>query len=148
MTLFEIISTIAVNLAKILVVIGVFCVVLKIINKSCRNQSYNAFYNKMQRPLYHIHVNATKFAIILGFIHGFTITPLDQSYILTGWVLGIVMILLLGFGAWMSIKNKSQPLGEAKDVEWRPIRITKWVLTLSVFLLLVLHYFPSIEFTS
>ncbi|MFW9903248.1 MAG: hypothetical protein ACFFFH_02870 [Candidatus Thorarchaeota archaeon] len=147
MTVFELISTLAVNLAKILMVIGVFCVVLKIINKTWRNQSYNAFYTRMQRPLYHIHINATKFAIILGFIHGFTIISVDQSYIITGWALGIVMLLLLGFGVWMSIKNDSQPLSEDKDLEWRPIRITKWFLTLSVFFLLFLHYFPSIEFT-
>ena len=148
MTLFEIISTITVNLAKILVVIGVFCVILKIINKTIGNHSYNAFYTKIQRPLYHIHVNATKFAIILGFVHGFTVIPLDVSYIITGWALGIVMILLLGFGVWMSIKTKSQPLSVDKDLEWRPIRITKWGLTLSVFFLLFLHFFPSIEFTS
>lgn len=146
MTILEIIGTIAVNLAKILVVVGVICVVFKIINKIWGNQSYRAFYAKMQRPFYHIHVNATKFAILLGFVHGLTIIPFDQSYIITGWALGIAMILLLGFGVWMSIKNGSQPLGEDKDLEWRSIRITKWVLTLSVFFLLFLHYFPSIEF--
>jgi len=92
------ISELITNLAKILLVIGVPFVFFKSINKSVHNYGYTSFYQKIKRPFYQLHVNATKIGTVLAFVHGFTVQPISQMYILTGWLLGIIMIVLLGLG--------------------------------------------------
>ncbi len=138
-------NTLIANLAKILCVIGVFFLLFKVFNRRTGNQRFARFYVKISKPFYQLHVNGSKFAIILGFIHGITIQPLDQIYLVTGWVLGIVMIILLALGTRMSIKMKSTMMTPEQDLEWRKIRYIKWSLTLLVLLLLIAHYFPMIQ---
>ncbi len=136
------ISELSANLAKIFLVIGVPFVFFKSINKNVHNYGYTSFYQKTKRPFYQLHVNATKIGIILAFVHGFTVQPISQTYILTGWLLGIIMIVLLGLGAFLSIKNKSHPMDTGKDLQWKTIRHLKWVLGICVLVSLFLHYLP------
>lgn len=137
----ELINDISVTLSKILLVLGLPYIFLKIIDKGWNNQSYKDFYRKVRLPLYFIHVNFTKIAIILGFIHGIIITPIDQVYVITGWIFGIISIILLGIGVRMSIKNGSRPMNEEEDIEWKTGRNFKWILTPIVIVLFLLHYF-------
>jgi uncharacterized BrkB/YihY/UPF0761 family membrane protein len=69
--------------------------------------------------------------------------PIDQTYTITGWVLGIVMVLLMGLGVFLSVKTHSKPMDSQDDLKWRKIRIAKWILTLLVFVALALHYLLS-----
>ena len=93
-----------------------------------------------KRVLYQLHINGSKVAVILGFIHGLIIAPLNQTYTITGWLLGIVMVALLVTGAFLSIKTKSKPMNREDDSKWKKMRISKWILTVLVFLTLALHY--------
>ncbi len=142
---YEMISEISANLAKLLGVIGVIFVFFKLNDKLLQNQTYSTFYQKIKLPFYQIHVNGTKIAIILAFVHGFTVKPINQSYIITGWLLGITMLLLLVLGVLLSIKNKSKPMETEEDLEWKTIRIIKWILTACALLFLFLHYLPMIR---
>lgn len=136
----ELVSLVTAYLAKIFLVVGLIFLGLKILHKRINNQRLNSFYEGAEKPLYLLHINATKFATILAFVHGFTAGPSSDSYLITGWILGIAMVLLLVLGAWMSIKNKSQPMNEFRDSDWRAVRIIKWLLTGLVILALASHY--------
>jgi Zn-dependent protease len=100
-------------------------------------------YSTTKRVLYQLHVNGAKVAVIFGFIHGIVRSPIDQIYMITGWLFGIVMVILTGLGAFLSIKTKSKPMNREDDVKWRKIRIIKWILTVLVLPALALHYFLS-----
>jgi len=82
-------------------------------------------------------------AVIFGFIHGIIRSPIDQIYTITGWLFGIVMVILTGLGAFLSIKTNSKPMTCEDDAKWRKIRVIKWILTVLVFPALALHYFLS-----
>ncbi|MFX1284783.1 MAG: hypothetical protein ACFFB5_14075 [Promethearchaeota archaeon] len=142
----EIISELSSASAKILLLIGLIFIILKIIDKKWNNQPCHGFYVKRKVLLYQLHINGCKFAIILSFVHGFTSTPVNQSDWITGWILGIIMLTLLGLGAILSIKNKSKPMDAEKDLEWKVIRFVKWGLTGIGFLFLVVHTTSLISF--
>jgi hypothetical protein len=87
-----------------------------------------------------VHVNAPKLSLILAFVHGLTRETINPPNVPTGWTLGIALIVLAVLGAVISIKNKSEPLDDEGDMEWRTVRIVKWVLTVAIVLVLTLHY--------
>ena len=105
---------------------------LKIFRKELENSNY--------RLLYKIHVNAPKLTLILAFVHGFTRETINPINIPTGWTLGITLIILTTLGALLSIKNKSEPLDDSGDVEWKTVRIVKWLITVTFIVALSLHY--------
>jgi hypothetical protein len=132
-------STLA-TIAKLSLVLGSVFVVLKIVYKRTGNKRYRAFYERWGSPLYRVHVNVSKLAVFAAFIHGFTVKPADQIFSVTGWILGLSLVILLGTGAFLSIKNDSRPMDEEGDRRWRTIRMVKWILTAAVIPLLLLHY--------
>ena len=67
----------------------------------------------------------------------------DGAYVVTGWVLGAVMVVLLGLGAFLSIKSGAKPMDGEADRKWGRIRAVKWALTLLMFVALALHYLLS-----
>ncbi|MFX1538223.1 MAG: hypothetical protein ACFFDI_28845 [Promethearchaeota archaeon] len=146
---FELINEISVNFSKILLVIGLIFVVLKIIEKILNNQTYSAFYERIKLPLYYLHKACPALATILAFIHGFVyfwlLIPVNQTYIITGWLLGIAMLVLSILGVILGFKNDWKPFDEAKDSEWKIMRTVKWILTICVFLFLILHYLEMIQ---
>ncbi|NHJ01861.1 MAG: hypothetical protein EAX86_06930 [Candidatus Heimdallarchaeota archaeon] len=141
-----IISDLSASSAKILLLIGSIFIILKIIDKKWNNQPCHGFYEKRKVLLYHLHINGCKFALILSLVHGFTSTPVNQSDWITGWILGIIMVILLALGAILSIKNKSKPMDAKKDLEWKVIRFVKWGFTGVGFLFLVVHTTRLISF--
>jgi len=50
------------------------------------------------------------------------------------------MVILLGLGAFLSIKNDSKPMDEERDQKWKTVRIVKWIFTVAVVIFLLLHY--------
>ena len=133
-------SAILATIAKISLVLGFVFVVLKIMYKRSQNQKYRAFYEQRRSLLYQVHVNVSKLAVFSAFIHGFIVTQMDQIYSITGWLLGVAMVILLGLGAFLSIKNDSKPMDEESDQKWKTIRIVKWIFTVAVVIFLLLHY--------
>ena len=126
------ISTVAAFLALIFLIIGLPFLPLKIFRKELENSNY--------RLLYKIHVNAPKLTLILAFVHGFTRETINPVNIPTGWTLGITLIILTTLGALLSIKNKSEPLDDSGDVEWKTVRVVKWLITVTFIVALSLHY--------
>jgi hypothetical protein len=130
------------NICKIFLVLVLFYPVYKILNKRKLKDGSNSSHHTTttKRVLYQLHVNGSKVAVIFGFIHGIIRSPINQTYLITGWLLGIVMVILMGLGAFLSIKTHSKLMNREDDVKWRKIRIIKWILTVLVFLALALHY--------
>jgi hypothetical protein len=126
------VSTVAAVLALVFVAIGVVFLPLKLLRRNLENSNY--------RILYKLHVNAPKLALILAFVHGFTRETISPANVPTGWIIGIALILLAALGVLVSIKNKSEPLNEQGDAEWRTVRIVKWILTVVIVLVVALHY--------
>jgi hypothetical protein len=135
-------NAITLNICKIFLVLALFHPVYKILNKRKMREGSDS-YSTTKRVLYQLHVNGAKVAVIFGFIHGIVRSPIDQIYTITGWLFGIVMVILTGLGAFLSIKTKSKPMNREDDVKWRKIRIIKWILTVLVLPALALHYFLS-----
>lgn len=133
-------SSILATTAKISLILGFVFIVLKIAYKGSHNQKYRVFYERWRPLLYQVHVNVSKLAVLSALIHGFIVTPIDQTYTITGWLLGASMVILLGLGAFLSIKNDSKPMDEERDQKWKTVRIVKWIFTVSVVILLLLHY--------
>ncbi len=117
--------------ALLLVVISLIFLPIKIFRKDLESSRYTI--------LYQVHANAPKLGTILAFVHGLTVALVDPTRLLTGWGLGISLILLLVLGAFVSIKTKAQPLDDQGDTEWKTVRVVKWVLTVAALVLLVLH---------
>ena len=134
------INSIFVTLGKLSFVAGLAFVVLKVVYKGTSNEGFRSFYERRRTMLYQVHVNASKLAVFLAFLHGLTLKPLDWTYNVTGWLYGGVIVTLLGLGAYLSIRNQSKPMDEGADAKWRTIRIVKWALTASAIILLLLHY--------
>ena len=80
------IDELIVNIAKILAVLGVFFIFFKQFRNRTTNESYHKFYKKYRKLFYHLHVTGIKLATLLGFVHGITIKPIDQTYIISGWL--------------------------------------------------------------
>jgi hypothetical protein len=79
----------------------------------------------------------------LSFVHGVVVAQVDVVYVVTGWVLGDVMAILLGLGAFISIKSGAKPMDGKADRKWERIWAVKWALTLLLFVTLALHYLLS-----
>ena len=134
------ISSIAASTGKLAYVAGLLFVVLKIAYKRTRSERFRSFYERNRMTLYQVHVNVSKLALLLAFVHGFTLTPLDWIYNVTGWLFGGELILMLGLGAYLSIKNDSKPMDDEGDRRFRTLRMVKWALTLLSVIFLLLHY--------
>ena len=126
------VSSVAAVLALVFLVIGVVFLPLKLLRKDLESSNY--------KILYRVHVNAPKLALILAFVHGFTRETINPANVPTGWTIGISLILLAVLGALVSFRNKSEPLDEQGDTEWRTVRIVKWILTVVIVLVIALHY--------
>ena len=126
------VSTIAAYAALIFLIIGVIFLPLKLIQKDVENSRY--------RLLYKLHVNAPKLALILAYLHGFTRETINPPNIPTGWILGISLVILAALGALLSIKSNSEPLDDKGDSDWRSVRIVKWVFTVVIVFVLMLHF--------
>lgn len=50
------------------------------------------------------------------------------------------MVILLGLGAFLGIKNDSKPMDEEGDQKWKTVRTVKWIFTIAVVILLLLHF--------
>ena len=133
-------SLILATTAKLSLILGFVFIVLKIAYKRSQHRKYRAFYERGRPLLYQVHVNASKLAVVSALIHGYIATPMDQTYSITGWSLGASMVILLGLGAFLSIKNDSKPMDEERDQKWKTVRIVKGIFTVAVVVLLLLHY--------
>ncbi len=137
------INLLTANLCKILFVLGLPYVILKILDKRKGVEDKDSFFRSNKMVLYHLHLTGLKFAVIFSFVHGFMVARIDGVYVITGWVLGSVMVVLLGLGAFLSIKSGSEPMDWEDDRNRRRIRAVKWALTLLMFVSLALHYLLS-----
>ena len=104
------VSQIAAILGLVFFIIGLIFLPLKIFRKDLENPTY--------RILYKVHVQAPKLATILALVHGFTMAPINPNQQLSGWVLGISMILMLLMGAFLTIKTKTTPLDDQGDATY------------------------------
>lgn len=127
------------NISKVLLVLGTVFLVTKQINKRSGNNT-DSFHKRHENILYQLHVNGKKIGILLGFVHGFTIESRNVSYIWTGRLLGAVMLVLLGTGAYLSIKQEAKMMTNEDDEVWRTIRVVKWIFTPLLFIAIGLHY--------
>ena len=126
------VSSVAAILALVFLVIGVIFLPLKLFRKDLESSNY--------RILYKVHVNAPKLGLILAFVHGLTRETINPANVPTGWTIGISLILLAVLGVLVSFRNKSEPLDEQGDAEWRTVRVVKWILTVVIVLIISLHY--------
>lgn len=130
------ISSLLVNVSKILFGLSLIYIILKMLNR----KTELSWYPKIKNALYQIHINTGKFATILGIAHAVFVIPQSTIYWVTGTLFGAVMIILLGLGAYMSIKL-NKPMTEQENSEWRKIRLVKWLLTIFAVVFIALHYF-------
>jgi hypothetical protein len=128
------VSSIAALLSLVFFVLGLLFLPVKLLRKDIENSTY--------RILYKLHLHAPKLATILALLHGFTVSPVVSAYLLSGWILGISLILMLAIGAFLTIKTGSEPLDDQGDVTWKNVRIFKYLLTIVAIISLVLHYIP------
>lgn len=119
------------DIAKILFVVGLLFLFAKVTGKR-EAGSYNIVYN--------LHKAGPALATILGFIHGLTIVPISQMYILTGWILGAILLALLSIGIVMGFKSDWIPYNKQQDGEFKIFRSLKWLLTILVIIALGAHY--------
>jgi hypothetical protein len=119
------------DIAKILVVLGIIFIIMKGLGKQLEG-----IYEK----LYILHKAAPAFATILAFVHGLTIIPLNQNYVLTGWFLGFCMLALLILGVFLGFQSGWVPFDDEKNHQFKPLRIIKWILTVIMIIALGAHY--------
>lgn len=119
------------DIAKILFVLGLVFLFAKALRKS------EAGYYK---TTYNLHKAGAALATILGFIHGLTIVPLNQTYVLTGWILGITLLILFLLGVVMGFKSDWIPYNDEQNQRYKVMRIAKWALTILVIAALGAHY--------
>jgi uncharacterized protein YneF (UPF0154 family) len=127
------------NVSKVLLVLGTVFLVTKQVNKRSGDNP-RSLHNRFKVLLYQLHVNGKKIGILLGFVHGFTIEPRNVTYVWTGRLLGLCMLVLLGTGAYLSIKQQSSIMTPEDDETWRTIRLLKWMFTPLLFIEIGLHY--------
>ncbi|NHI93215.1 MAG: hypothetical protein EAX96_11990 [Candidatus Lokiarchaeota archaeon] len=132
------ISIIFENLSKIFLVIGLVSIFLKII---LVKRNYDQISEKKKLIIYNIHKASFSLSTIFAFIHGFTFVPINRTYIITGWLFGIVMIVLFLIGIKLGFQNNWKPYNEEENSKYKKIRALKWILTLLLMIFLVMHYF-------
>ncbi|MHA2424673.1 MAG: hypothetical protein ACXAEF_07780 [Candidatus Thorarchaeota archaeon] len=120
-----------VEISGILLILGMIFVLAKVLGKRD-----GGFYS----ILYNLHKAGPALATILAFYHGLTITPLNLTYLETGWALGLLMISLVILGAVMGFKSEWIPYTKEQDNEFRILRVLKWILTILVVVALAAHY--------
>jgi uncharacterized membrane protein len=131
-------SDVLADISKILLVVGLIFAILKILNKTKKDKP--TFYEKAKVPLYNLHKVGSILATILAFIHGFTFTPIDPKYILSGWILGLSMVVLSILGIYLGFKSNWKPFDEVQNREFKNLRIIKWILTIIIIVFLAVHY--------
>ncbi|NHJ85564.1 MAG: hypothetical protein FK734_08885 [Asgard group archaeon] len=132
-------STITINISKVLILIGIIFIIWKMITKVKKKPSN--VYEKSKKIFYNLHKAGPGIALILSFVHGLTIEPINQTYVITGWIFGGLMLLLTGSGIFLGFQSKWTPFNEDQDAHYKIIRIIKWVLTVFLIAALILHYF-------
>ena len=124
------------NVAKIFFGIGILLLFVKLFSKQKDVMSSS----KKNMILYNLHKALFGLSTILGFIHGLTIMPINLTYIITGWLFGILMILLCGIGIRMGFKNQWKPYTREQKHEYKKIRLLKWGISIMVCAFLGMHY--------
>ncbi len=119
------------DIAKILFVLGLVFLFAKVLGK--REAGY-------YKTTYNLHKAGAALATILGFVHGLTITPLSQTYVLTGWLLGFALLALFILGVVMGFKSEWIPYDDEQNQNYKGMRIVKWILTVLVVVSLGAHY--------
>ena len=135
------VSTITAILSTILLILGLIFLIWKIITKKTQKSDSTNPNSKAKLILYNIHKSASALATILGFVHGFTVATINQTYVITGWILGFSMIIMTGQGIFLGFQNGWQPFTEEKDQKFKFTRVIKWFLTLLMIVALVGHFF-------
>ncbi len=105
--------------------------------------NYDELNPKHKLVLFNLHNVGFMIATILGFVHGFVVHE-DPSYLVSGWIMGISMLLMSGLGVYLVFQSGWQPFKEEQDKKYKTLRISKWILTLIMLLSLVWHYFPEL----
>ena len=130
------INEILVNVAKILFGIGILFLLLKLfINRKDEGDS-----EKLKILIYNVHKPCFALSTILGFIHGLTIVPINQTTIITGWLFGTCMILSCIIGIKMGFDNDWKPYNKEERSEHNKVRLLKWLLTILAIVFLGMHY--------
>jgi len=119
------------DIAKILFVLSLLFIFLKVMGKR---------ESRVYVPFYQLHKAGPALCTILAFIHGLTITAWSPTYILTGWILGIVLIALLILGVVMGFKSEWIPYNDEQNSKYKAFRVIKWLLTIAVIIALGAHY--------
>ncbi|TXT57837.1 MAG: membrane protein of unknown function [Candidatus Thorarchaeota archaeon] len=119
------------DITKILFVLGLLFIFMKAIGKRSSG-SYGILYN--------VHKAGPSLATILAFIHGLLITPINPTYVWTGWLFGLNMILLMVLGIYMGFQSEWTPFDEEQNKKYKIFRIIKWILTITVIATLGMHY--------
>ena len=135
------VSIITAIISTVLLILGLIYVIWKIITKKSQKSDSVMPISKVKLILYNIHKSASALATILGFVHGFTVEAINQTYVITGWILGFSMIVMTGQGIFLGFQNGWQPFTEEKDQKFKFTRIIKWFLTLLMIITLVGHFF-------
>jgi len=118
------------DIAKILIVLGLIFIVVKGLGK--RPGSYS--------KLYILHKAGPGIATILAFYHGLTYVPISQTYVWTGWLLGIILLALMAIGIFLGFKSNWVPFEDEMNKKYRVLRIVKWLLTALVIVAIAIHY--------
>ncbi|MFX1238550.1 MAG: hypothetical protein ACFFAS_01950 [Promethearchaeota archaeon] len=125
-----------VDIAKILFAVGLLSSVFKILFI----KKYNQITDSKKMIICNLHKASFALCIILGFIHGLTIVPVNQTYVLTGWLFGLTTIILMVLGVRMGFQNDWKPYNKEQNSQHGKIRLIKWILTILAVALLGMHY--------
>ncbi len=130
------INEIIINVAKVLFGIGVLFLFLKLF----LTKKEEKISKSLKLIIYNIHKASFILSTILGFIHGLTIIPINQTYVITGWLFGISTIILCVIGIRMGFKNKWTPYTKEERNKNKKVRSIKWILTILTIAFLGMHY--------
>ena len=119
------------DIAKILFVLGLVFLFVKVLGN--RDSGYYS-------ATYNLHKAGAALATLLAFLHGLTIAPLSQTYLLTGWLLGFALLALLILGVKMGFNSTWVPYDDEQNQKYKGMRIVKWILTALVIVALGAHY--------
>ncbi|MFX1579508.1 MAG: hypothetical protein ACFFBJ_07645 [Promethearchaeota archaeon] len=121
------------DIAKILFGLGLIFIIVKGLGKKPTT------YGK----LYILHKAGAGIATILSFIHGFTIVPQSQTYLITGWCVGLLLLSLFVVGVFLGFQNNWVPFDDDKNRRFKKLRIFKWLFTALIVIALGSHYLLS-----
>lgn len=124
------------NLAKFLFGIGILCLFLKML-LGRKNEGVS---EKRNLLIYNLHKVSFGFTTIFAFMHGLTYLPVNQTYIITGWLFGIFMFLLCIAGVRMGFKSNWNPYSREERTQNKKVRLSKWILTIVACIFLGTHY--------